>query len=130
MKPLHIAPARNDSSRREAQKRPQREKEVKRKNNNEDKVNEDHNEFPGLRLCVGVLGCRYGAGHVRYRAGGSRRASLQRGHAKRPVSVQLGHGAFHPRQAPLWRLATDTIVKLAARWFALRKHGRLSRTKE
>src|SRR6266850_150362 len=90
MKPLHIAPAKNDSSRREAQRRPQREKEVKRKNNNEDKVNEDHNEFAGLCLCVGVLGCHYGAGHVRYRAGGSRRASLQRGHAKGPVSVELG----------------------------------------
>ena len=34
--------------------------------------------FPGLRLCVGVLGCHYGAGHIRYRAGGSRQA-LQRG---------------------------------------------------
>src|SRR5260370_38014207 len=90
MKPLHIAPAKNDSSRREAQRRPQREKEVKRKNNNEDKVNEDHNEFPGLRLCVGVLGCHYGTAHVRYRAGGSRRASLQSGHAQGLVSVELG----------------------------------------
>ena len=61
-----------------------------KKNNYEDKVNEDHNEFPGLRLCVGVLGCHYGAGHIRYRAGGRRRgASLQRGHAKGLVSVDL-----------------------------------------
>ena len=35
--------------------------------------------FPGLRLCVGVLGCYYGAGHVRYRAGGSRRAGCSVG---------------------------------------------------
>src|SRR5438874_12876457 len=61
-----------------------------KKNNYEDKVNEDHNEFPGLRLCVSVLGCHYGAGHIRYRAGGSRRrASLQRGHAKGLVSLDL-----------------------------------------
>src|SRR5205814_9224042 len=46
------------------------------------------------------------------------------------TSDRLGHGAFRPRHAPLWRLAPDTIVRLAARWFALRKHGRLSRTKK
>ena len=35
-----------------------------------------------------MLGCHYGAGHIRYRAGGSRQA-LQRGHAKGLISVDL-----------------------------------------
>ena len=38
--------------------------------NYEDKVDEDHNEFPGLHLCVGMPSCHYGAGHVHYCAGG------------------------------------------------------------
>jgi len=52
--------------------KPRKAKTTERKNNYEDKVNEDDNELLGLRLCVGVLGCCNGAGHVRYRAGGSR----------------------------------------------------------
>jgi hypothetical protein len=71
------------------QGRPQREKEIRKKNNHEDKVNEDDNELLGLHLCAGVLGCYYGAGDVRHRAGGSPRPSLQRGHAKGLVSVDL-----------------------------------------
>src|SRR5438477_9923470 len=74
-----------------------------KKNNYEDEVNEDHNEFPGLRLCVGVLGCHYCAGHIRYRAGGSRRTNLQRAHAKGLVSVDL-------RRVPKlrWELRTES----------------------
>src|SRR5436190_23750834 len=117
MKPLHIAPARNDSSRREAQRRPQREKESRKKNNHEDKVNEDHNELPGVRLCVGVLGCHYGAGRVRYRAGGSRRASLQRGHAKGLVSVELGRvGKLRRQPGTENRYGRKTLQR---RWYVL-----------
>ena len=43
------------------------------------KVNEDDNELPGRRLCVGLLGCHYGAGHICYRACGSRRAVASAG---------------------------------------------------
>src|SRR5437762_10926526 len=95
-----------------------------KKNNYEDKVNEDHNEFPGLRLCVGVLGCHYGAGHVRYRAGGSRRrASLQRGYAKGLVSVDLR------RVRKLrWKLRTEgdyARPPIQRRWYDVQsiRHG-------
>ena len=68
--------------------RPNKKTQTERNNNYEDKANEDDNEFPGLRLCVGVFGCYYGAGHIRYGARGSRQA-LQRGHAKGFISVDL-----------------------------------------
>ena len=41
--------------------------------------------------CALVLpGCRDGAGPIRYRAGGTRPAGLQRGHAEGLVFVELG----------------------------------------
>ena len=71
------------------QRRPKQQNLTERNNNYEDKVNEDHNELPGVGLCIGVLGCCTGAGHVRYCGRGSRRTGLQRGHAEGPVSGEL-----------------------------------------
>ena len=84
----------------------------KRNNNYEDKVNEDDNEFPGLRLCVGVLGCHYGAGPIRYRAIGTGPAGLQCGHAKGLVSVEPGTGTQTSvgtwYRKPLWKASAST----------------------
>src|SRR6266576_5388331 len=67
----------------------QQQQNLNRKNNNyEDKVNESDNELPGLRLRVAVFGCCNGAEYTGYLAGGSR-PSLQRGHAKGLVPMDL-----------------------------------------
>jgi hypothetical protein len=72
-----------------SQRRPQQQTLNRKNNNYEDKVNENDNEFPGLRLCGAVLGCCNGAEHTRYSAGSSQRAGLQCGHAKGLVPVDL-----------------------------------------
>ena len=52
-------------------------------------------------MCVGQPGYRNGAGHVHYRAGGRRRASLQRGYTKGLVSVDLdGYANFGESLVP------------------------------
>ena len=84
------------------------------------KLNEDDNELPGVRLCVGVLGCCNGAGHIRYRAGGSRQA-LQRGHAKGLVSVDLRRV-----RKTRWEPGTDSRYArppVQRRWYDVQSFG-------
>jgi hypothetical protein len=63
------------------QKGPKQENEnykPKKKETYEDKISEDNNEFPILRMCVGQPGYRNGARHVRRRFGSSARTNHPR----------------------------------------------------
>src|SRR5437763_7667609 len=99
-----------------SRERPKRENLSKKKNNYEDKVNEDHNELPGVRLCVGLPGRGNRAGHIRPRAGGSRRASLQCGHAKGLVFDDLRR-LRKPRWEPPGTESPYGRQALQRRWY-------------
>ena len=103
--------------------RPNKKTQTERNNNYEDKINEDHNELLRYRLCVGVLGCYNGGGHIGYRATRTRPARLQRGHAKGLVPVDLRRV-----RKPQWELRTGSRYArppLQRRWYDAQyvRHG-------